>query len=134
MSVKFHVNSNGEPGKCHAQSNNCPFGDENNHYDSMNAARTAYEKTNTGNQIPKKIRFPRIEILFPYGIDIEPQHLKVMIKNEMPFKASAGSARRIQDTVSIIYSIKEQINSNVIEKELRKIISPHSNYFEIIIR
>lgn len=43
MSVKFHVNSNGEPGKCTAQLKNCPFGDEN-HYASKAAARAAFEE------------------------------------------------------------------------------------------
>lgn len=44
MSKKFHVNAAGEPGVCHAKNGGCPFGDVNEHYDSMDDARQAYEK------------------------------------------------------------------------------------------
>lgn len=42
---KFHVNSNGEPGKCTATKGNCPFGDINEHFDSIDEARNFYEES-----------------------------------------------------------------------------------------
>lgn len=45
MALKFHVNNAGEPGVCRAVSRNgCPFGGINEHYDSREKARKAYEK------------------------------------------------------------------------------------------
>lgn len=41
---KYHVNSNGEAGKCRAQKGNCPFGGETEHYDSIEKAQAAAEK------------------------------------------------------------------------------------------
>jgi len=49
--AKFHINGNGEVGKCKVGSNpfaksnrGCPFGGEEQHYDSAEEARIAYEK------------------------------------------------------------------------------------------
>lgn len=43
--AKFHINpETGNPGSCSAQTGNCPFGSDDEHYTSAEAARTAYEK------------------------------------------------------------------------------------------
>lgn len=42
--TKFHVNGKGEPGPCTAKEGNCPFGGEEEHHDSMEAARIAGEE------------------------------------------------------------------------------------------
>ena len=39
----FHINLRGEAGPCHAR-HSCPFGGEEEHYNSMESARSAYEK------------------------------------------------------------------------------------------
>lgn len=44
---KFHINPEGEPGDCSAQAGNCPFGTEDNHYDTIEDARKAYEMENS---------------------------------------------------------------------------------------
>lgn len=45
--MKFHINpATGEPGKCSAERGGCPFGGEDDHYTSKEAARAAFEKTN----------------------------------------------------------------------------------------
>lgn len=36
--TRYHINRKGDPGICSAQANNCPFGGENEHYDSKEAA------------------------------------------------------------------------------------------------
>lgn len=47
--MKFHINpATGEPGKCSAENGGCPFGGEDNHYTSKEAARAAFEKTQEG--------------------------------------------------------------------------------------
>ncbi len=43
MAIKYHINSQGQVGRCAAQKN-CPFGGDNEHYDSSQDARRAYEK------------------------------------------------------------------------------------------
>jgi len=41
---KFHINpETGEPGNCTASSGNCPFGGDEIHFTSKEAARAAYE-------------------------------------------------------------------------------------------
>lgn len=42
--AKFHVNDKGEAGKCGAKKRDCPFGGENEHYDTMHEAQVAAEK------------------------------------------------------------------------------------------
>jgi hypothetical protein len=41
--AKYHINDKGNPGKCTAQSGNCPFGDDTKHYSSKEEARNVYE-------------------------------------------------------------------------------------------
>ena len=46
--AKFHINSKtGEPGACQATQGKCPFGWEDNHYTSKQAARDAFEGLET---------------------------------------------------------------------------------------
>lgn len=49
---KFHVNDSGEPGKCSAEKGGCPFGGDAQHYASPEDARTAFELSMAGKQIP----------------------------------------------------------------------------------
>lgn len=41
--AKFHLNGNGDPGLCKASQGNCPFGGDEEHYTSPEAARSAFE-------------------------------------------------------------------------------------------
>lgn len=41
--MKFHINSNGEAGRCKAEKGGCPFGGESEHFTSAEAAREHYE-------------------------------------------------------------------------------------------
>lgn len=43
---KFHINKDGNPGKCSAQQGNCPFGDSNEHYNSIEEAYGSIQKLN----------------------------------------------------------------------------------------
>jgi ADP-ribose pyrophosphatase YjhB (NUDIX family) len=40
---RYHINPEGNPGKCSAASGNCPFGSDAPHYDTEQEARDAYE-------------------------------------------------------------------------------------------
>lgn len=58
MATKYHINDRGEPGVCNAV-HRCRFGrDADQHFDSVDEARTAYEKE-------------KVNELFPQGIDKE---------------------------------------------------------------
>lgn len=48
---KFHVNAEGNPGKCSAEIS-CPFGGESEHYATQDAAREAYEKKMSSEAVP----------------------------------------------------------------------------------
>lgn len=43
MTVKYHVNNDGETGKCSATKGGCPFGDDAQHFPNPEAARKSYE-------------------------------------------------------------------------------------------
>jgi hypothetical protein len=45
--AKFHINGKGEAGKCTATQGGCPFGGDEKHYPTPEAAREAYEKSAT---------------------------------------------------------------------------------------
>lgn len=50
--TKYHISPTGEASKCRATVKSCPFGGDSgteNHYDSMEEARTAYENSQNGN-------------------------------------------------------------------------------------
>lgn len=53
--AKFHVNGKGEAGKCSAVKGNCPFGSDDEHYTSAEAARAAFESSMTNFSEPAKI-------------------------------------------------------------------------------
>lgn len=55
--AKFHVNpATGEAGECSAKNGNCPFGGEDSHYTSKEAARASYESSkSTFPAAPKKV-------------------------------------------------------------------------------
>jgi hypothetical protein len=45
--MRYHINpTTGEPGKCSAKNGGCPFGGENEHFTSPEAAREAFEAAN----------------------------------------------------------------------------------------
>lgn len=43
--AKFHINNEGDPGKCSAALGRCPFGDDLHHFSTQKAARRYYEET-----------------------------------------------------------------------------------------
>lgn len=45
--AKYHVNAKGETGICKAQNGGCPFGGESEHYATPEAAREAFEASNS---------------------------------------------------------------------------------------
>lgn len=44
--AKFHINSKGVPAPCQAEKGNCPFGDVNSHYDTIEEAQEVADKIN----------------------------------------------------------------------------------------
>lgn len=45
--MRYHLKSDGNPGKCTAEKGKCPFGSENPHFSSEATARAFYEKKQT---------------------------------------------------------------------------------------
>jgi len=50
--AKFHLNGNGDPGLCKASQGNCPFGSDEEHFTSPEAARKAFEATQSIAETP----------------------------------------------------------------------------------
>lgn len=50
--AKFHLNSNGDAGICKASQGNCPFGGDEDHFTSPEAARSAFEATQAITETP----------------------------------------------------------------------------------
>lgn len=44
--ARYHINGNGEPGICKATQGGCPFGSADEHFDTPEAAREAFEASN----------------------------------------------------------------------------------------
>lgn len=72
--AKFHINGAGEAGACRAEKGGCPFGGDENHYSSAEAARTAYEEKMSGSkaETPRYSR-PNLPLrversVIPYGL------------------------------------------------------------------
>lgn len=62
MGEKFHLDKNGDPKPCSATVRNCPIGGE--HYDTIDAARTAYEQSMTGHNTISGKRKENAQITF----------------------------------------------------------------------
>ena len=60
MSGKFHVNNDGRVMPCNAQSGNCPFGGDDQHFDNFEEAQLAADKKNEVDE-EKKMK-KRLEI------------------------------------------------------------------------
>jgi hypothetical protein len=58
MAEKFHINTKGEPGRCHAQHGGCPFGGEDEHYATKEGASAAYERSMQSDTLPKLEKAP----------------------------------------------------------------------------
>ena len=51
--AKYHINNEGNPGICHAQSGACPFGDDSQHFNTRNDAARYYEAQQIIKTIPR---------------------------------------------------------------------------------
>lgn len=55
--ARYHINPNtDEPGICRAHSGRCPFGSADEHFDSPEAARVAFEQSNSGRTFTKAVK------------------------------------------------------------------------------
>jgi hypothetical protein len=55
--MRYHINpKTGEPGKCSAKNGGCPFGGENEHYTSPEAAREAFEADNSASTFTMSVK------------------------------------------------------------------------------
>ena len=75
--MRYHINPrNGEPNPCKAVKNNCPFGNEENHFPSIEAARQHFEKDNTSFSETVLYKYPRTPHLpFSEGATSDDKHI-----------------------------------------------------------
>lgn len=71
---KFHVNGEGNPGKCTAQAGNCPFGGEADHHSTAEAARAAFEAS----QVAVPAAQTKIPAQLGPGAVAQPEDLEAM--------------------------------------------------------
>ena len=71
--AKFHINPEGEPGKCTAAAGRCPYGGEDQHFDSASDARKAYELVMRGAGWTISRRVPEVveSIPLPNGAQLK---------------------------------------------------------------
>lgn len=67
--AKYHINPDGNAGQCKASQGNCPFGPAEEHYDSPEAAREAYEQ-NQGDLAASPQTFSKKKLV-DLGVDDE---------------------------------------------------------------
>jgi len=91
--AKFHINGKGEPGACKATSGNCPFGEIEDHFDSPEAARAAYERS-MANHPAGKGRKQTSSSLAVYGSLTETTRAKIAKAQELFDK----SEKKMNDT------------------------------------
>lgn len=63
--MTFHVNNDGEAGKCNAKKGNCPFGNENEHFNTAGEARAFYEGIQSNrvfNTVPVNVSDSKIKV------------------------------------------------------------------------
>ena len=107
--AKYHVNSKGEPGICSAQSGNCPFGGENDHYSSAEDARVAFEKSQDSFAVViKKSDSPDRSVQAPDS-DMDGN----IAKAQAEYDASEDKARWIEDKVSALDGAKANLNQTL---------------------
>lgn len=56
--AKYHINAHGNPNPCSAQSGNCPFGGDEDHFRTPEEARNVYERRNAS--VPEPVTKPAV--------------------------------------------------------------------------
>lgn len=120
--TSFHVNGNGEPGKCSAQKGNCPFGGENDHHASASEARAAYEAQQGANAIPAPRRAVSKPGQLPFLNDLDNAYNGALEAREQ------GLPGRLTPNPDIDRSANEaQVDEFSVE--LEKIVADHRESF-----
>jgi hypothetical protein len=82
--IRYHINSKGNPGVCKAQARNCPFGGVAKHFPTKEVARACYEKEMAQKPDSKAVkRFPIDDPLWYQG-GCEALALKVSARTGWP--------------------------------------------------
>lgn len=66
---KYHIKADGNPGLCKATVRSCPRGDDSEHFNSKDEARTAFEETQKSLKLTK-----RAPIIYEKNIYLSPEH------------------------------------------------------------
>jgi len=111
--AKYHINDNGEPGKCRAFSGNCPFGGSDAHYDSENAAYDAISKQAGGSfNRPENVQIKRKDRLEIATNSSDPAELLAVAKGLGEFspsrKAAAALAKNPASTADVLVEARSK--------------------------
>lgn len=83
--AKYHISKTGEPGLCKAVKGNCPFGNDDEHYTSAEAARIAFEEGQDGSfeELPNFAPTPAAVKYLKVGDVISLRHLHSQTRPDM---------------------------------------------------
>lgn len=99
---KFHINSNGDAGECHATVGNCPFGGDENHYVSVSDAREAFEMNMNDHVIPETLKEKKhseeLQAVLAGTLKLDDKHMNDFLE-ENPKLARAVELARKLDTL-----------------------------------
>lgn len=93
--AKYHINDSGEAGECHAQKGGCPFGGEENHFTSAEAAREDFESQQKPFTALRKDPQEETELKWP----ADPQEPNWMYKTQANAIAHYSTAHNEGNTV-----------------------------------
>lgn len=124
MSEKFHINTRGEPGKCHAEHGRCPFGSEEEHYATKGGASAAYERSMHGDTLPKLEKAPtrdqvnQVLDAMSRGEDTIPEGVE--FTNSAASEATVPQPLVSKHVAALQATIQEEINWCLVEENNAK--------------
>lgn len=107
--AKYHITAKGEPGVCRA-TKSCPLGGENDHFDSKDAAREAYEERQENQALLDGLRkrfdwielrpVPKEELMHP---DQKPHRMRDFLVSTRPVGsiAARGGVETLYETMVV---------------------------------
>jgi hypothetical protein len=121
--AKFHINLKGDAGECKAKSGTCPFGAEDKHFGSPEAARTAFEET-------MKQEYTLVNAMYRKDVPTDTSALSKAGKERMLREAAEGTSRFSPTVIGKVLSQDSdpRIRAKVVESvKSQKIINSLGN-------
>lgn len=112
--AKFHINGNGEAGQCKAEKGGCPFGGENEHFESAADARTAFESSMTNGSLSSvsKTSFAPLPELTESEEDVLDLYNEYVFEDELEIADHSGLASGDWITLAELRDNPEALGNN----------------------